>query len=240
MVPQGTIESGEDAPEQWHARRAGWSPTSRPKALSDPLRARIVEAMVDAGVDEPSTSRSCRQVLGRLLDPPLHHMDLLLERDLIRPVERRACRDHRDSYVHRPTLAQARPTAVLGGHPRDRRRSSRRPADGLRPVSRGDRGPSNPRGRNRHPRMPGRSEVLPEGPRATARGPCREAARTAAGPDGDGRARRTRPTTTPRSGCPSAPSSPSIPSIQAPDTGDALEPADPAVPTAPPPTQRAH
>ena len=58
------------------------------KALSDPLRLRIVEAMVTR-VDEPWTVKELSAVLGVPQTRLYHHIDLLHERDLIRPVERR-------------------------------------------------------------------------------------------------------------------------------------------------------
>ncbi|HET7727548.1 MAG TPA: helix-turn-helix domain-containing protein [Candidatus Limnocylindrales bacterium] len=58
------------------------------RALSDPLRLRIIEAMVQR-VDPPWTVKE----LASALDVPqtrlYHHVELLLERDLIRAVERR-------------------------------------------------------------------------------------------------------------------------------------------------------
>jgi DNA-binding transcriptional ArsR family regulator len=89
-------------PEQAQARTsgpeiaAGWEPeterlVSDPetlKALSDPLRLRILETMV-ARVDEPWSAKE----LANRLDVPqtrlYHHIELLLERDLIRSAEQR-------------------------------------------------------------------------------------------------------------------------------------------------------
>ena len=58
------------------------------KALSDPLRLRIVEAMVTR-VDEPWTVKELSSLLRVPPTRLYHHMDLLLERTLIHPVERR-------------------------------------------------------------------------------------------------------------------------------------------------------
>ena len=58
------------------------------KALSDPLRLRIVEAMVTR-VDEPWTVKELSTLLRVPPTRLYHHIDLLLERRLIRPVERR-------------------------------------------------------------------------------------------------------------------------------------------------------
>ena len=58
------------------------------KALSDPLRLRIVEAMITR-VDEPWTVKELSAALGVPPTRLYHHVDLLLERQLIRPVERR-------------------------------------------------------------------------------------------------------------------------------------------------------
>ena len=58
------------------------------KALSDPLRLRIVERMVTR-IDEPWTVKELAAALGVPQTRLYHHVDLLLERELIRPVERR-------------------------------------------------------------------------------------------------------------------------------------------------------
>jgi DNA-binding transcriptional ArsR family regulator len=58
------------------------------KALSDPLRLRIVERMVTR-VDDPWTVRELAAALGVPPTRLYHHIELLLERELIRPVERR-------------------------------------------------------------------------------------------------------------------------------------------------------
>ena len=58
------------------------------KALSDPLRLRIVEQMVTR-VDEPWTVKELASALGVPQTRLYHHVELLLERELIRPVQRR-------------------------------------------------------------------------------------------------------------------------------------------------------
>src|SRR5262245_46354904 len=58
------------------------------KALSDPLRLRIIERMVTR-IDEPWTVKELAAELGVPPTRLYHHVDLLLERELIRPVERR-------------------------------------------------------------------------------------------------------------------------------------------------------
>ncbi len=89
MVPQGTIDPGEDAlNDEPPLTERVIADVETLKALSDPLRLRIVEAMVTR-VDEPWTVKELSTVLGVPQTRLYHHVDLLLERDLIRPVERR-------------------------------------------------------------------------------------------------------------------------------------------------------
>jgi DNA-binding transcriptional ArsR family regulator len=89
MVPQGTAGPAE-APliDEAPAVERTISDVETLKALSDPLRLRIVEAMVTR-VDEPWTVKELSTFLGVPQTRLYHHVDLLLERDLIRPVERR-------------------------------------------------------------------------------------------------------------------------------------------------------
>ena len=58
------------------------------RALSDPLRLRMLESMVQR-IDPPWTVKELASTLKVPTTRLYHHVDLLLERDLIRPVERR-------------------------------------------------------------------------------------------------------------------------------------------------------
>jgi DNA-binding transcriptional ArsR family regulator len=89
MAPQGTAGPAEAAlSDEPPLTERVIADVETLKALSDPLRLRIVEAMVTR-VDEPWTVKELSTLLGVPQTRLYHHVDLLLERDLIRPVERR-------------------------------------------------------------------------------------------------------------------------------------------------------
>ena len=89
MVPQGTAGPADAAlHDEPPLSERVIADVETLKALSDPLRLRIVEAMVTR-VEEPWTVKELSTLLGVPQTRLYHHMDLLLERDLIRPVERR-------------------------------------------------------------------------------------------------------------------------------------------------------
>jgi DNA-binding transcriptional ArsR family regulator len=89
MVPQGTLGPAEEpVSDEPPLTERVIADVETLKALSDPLRLRIVEAMVTR-VDEPWTVKELSTLLGVPQTRLYHHIDLLLERDLIRPVERR-------------------------------------------------------------------------------------------------------------------------------------------------------
>lgn len=82
--PQNAAVAGDWVPD---AERMVSDPETL-KALSDPLRLRILETMV-ARAEEPW---SAKELAARLEVPQTrlyHHIELLLERDLIRPAEQR-------------------------------------------------------------------------------------------------------------------------------------------------------
>src|SRR4029453_14405359 len=89
MVPQGTARPADAAlNDEPPLTERVIADVETLKALSDPLRLRIVEAMVTR-VEEPWTVKELSHVLGVPQTALYHHIDLLLDRDLIRPVERR-------------------------------------------------------------------------------------------------------------------------------------------------------
>src|SRR6476659_9811671 len=89
MVPQGTLGPAEEPlSDEPPLTERVIADVETLKALSDPLRLRIVEAMVTR-VDEPWTVKELSTLLGVPQTRLYRHIDLLLERDLIRPVERR-------------------------------------------------------------------------------------------------------------------------------------------------------
>ena len=89
MVPQGTAGPADAAlHDEPPLSERVIADVETLKALSDPLRLRIVEAMVTR-VEEPWTVKELSTLLGVPQTRLYHHVDLLLERGLIRPVERR-------------------------------------------------------------------------------------------------------------------------------------------------------
>jgi DNA-binding transcriptional ArsR family regulator len=90
VVDQTTIAAkpqvpGEDAPEVERIV----SDVETLKALSDPLRLRILETMVSRAAGEPSSVKELAAALGVPQTRLYHHIELLLERDLIRAAGQR-------------------------------------------------------------------------------------------------------------------------------------------------------
>ena len=78
------------------------------KALSDPLRLRILEVMT-AGHDETFTVKRLATSLGVSQTKLYHHVNLLVERELIRPGRpARRLGDHRDELPDRAAPDQPR------------------------------------------------------------------------------------------------------------------------------------
>ena len=167
------------------------------RAISDPTRLRILETMVQR--QDPAWSvKELAAEIGVPQTRLYHHVELLLERDLIRAGRApHRVRDHRDPVPRRGHVVPARPPApgrrLRGPAPGP----PRHPRDGVRHGTQRDRG-GHPQRRHRHRRgRPGRAARRPVArPRPALPRPGRRAARAHQG--ARGRVRRGRPTPAPR------------------------------------------